>query len=157
MIDVRTGDVVLRGLSMPHSPRLHDGRLFALDSGKGRLLLVDLAAGRGDTIAQLPGYLRGLALHAGHAFVGLSRIRDSNVFGGLPIAERREALRCGVGVVELASGRLVAHLEFKSGVEEIFAIEVLPGLRCPAVSGPYPHVDGTQPIWRVPPMPPSLS
>src|SRR5262249_62403702 len=84
------------------------------------------------------------------AFVGLSRLRETSPFGGLPIADRREELRCGVAVIDLRNGRLVGHLEFRSGVEEIFAVEVLPGVRAPALSGPYPEVDGVPTIWSAP-------
>jgi uncharacterized protein (TIGR03032 family) len=82
--------------------------------------------------------------------VGLSRIRETSTFGGIPIAERRDELRCGVAVVDLRTGRSVAYLEFKSGVEEIFDVQVMPGVRCPAVSGPFATVDGSGPIWLVP-------
>jgi hypothetical protein len=59
-------------------------------------------------------------------------------------------LKCGVGVVDLTTGRLIAHLEFKSGVEEIFAIHLLPGIRSPALSGPHPEVDGVPTVWCAP-------
>ena len=68
----------------------------------------------------------------------------------MPIAARRESLRCGVGVVDLTTGQNVAHLEFKAGVDEIFAVQVLPGVRLPSISGPFPVQDGTQTIWTVP-------
>src|SRR5947208_2329818 len=41
LIDVAGGVVVSRGLSIPHSPRLHEGRLWLLESGPGQLLVVD--------------------------------------------------------------------------------------------------------------------
>jgi uncharacterized protein (TIGR03032 family) len=69
-----------------------------------------------DAVAQLPGYTRGMDCFAGHAFVGLSRIRESSVFGGLLIAEQREKLCCGVAVVDLASGQNIVSLRFLSGV-----------------------------------------
>ena len=47
-------------------------------------------------------------------------------------------------------GRLREHLEFVTGVEEIFDVQVLAGARCPALSGPYTTLDGTGPIWVVP-------
>src|SRR5262249_29478043 len=37
VIDVATGEIVCRALSMPHSPRLHDGRLWLLNSGTGEI------------------------------------------------------------------------------------------------------------------------
>jgi uncharacterized protein (TIGR03032 family) len=119
-------------------------------SGTGRLVTVDPATGDIRPVSEQPGYTRGLALHGSHAFVGLSKIRETSTFGGVPIAERRESLRCGVGVVDLTTSRNVAHLEFKAGVDEIFDVQVLPGIRLPAVSGPFPGRDGAQMIWTVP-------
>jgi uncharacterized protein (TIGR03032 family) len=150
LIHVPSGQTVARGFAMPHSPRVYQGRVWLLDSGTGRLVTVDPATGMVDTVAELPGYTRGLAFHESFAFVGLSTIRETAVFGGVPVAERRESLRCGVAVIDLRTGRSVAHLEFQSGVEEIFAVEVLPGVRFPAVSGPYPAVDGVPTIWSAP-------
>jgi uncharacterized protein (TIGR03032 family) len=82
--------------------------------------------------------------------VGLSKIRETSTFSGVPIAERRGALKCGVAIVELATGRQVGLLEFHSGVEEIFDVQVLPGVRCPVLSGLHPHLDGRPAIWTVP-------
>lgn len=150
LIEVPGGRTVSRGFAMPHSPRVHRGRVWMLDSGTGRLVRVDPASGRAETVAELPGFTRGLALHGRFAFVGLSKIRETSTFGGLPIAARRPELKCGVGAVDLDTGRLVGHLEFVTGVEEIFDVQVLPGVRCPAVSGPHPGLDGATPIWTVP-------
>jgi hypothetical protein len=49
----------------------------------------------------------------------------------------------------------VAHLEFVTGVEEIFDVQVLPGVRWPVLSGPYACLDGSAPIWMVPQPPPA--
>ncbi len=150
LIDVPSGRTVARGFAMPHSPRVHRGRVWMLDSGTGRLVRVDPASGRSETVAELPGFTRGLALHDRFAFVGLSKIRETSTFGGLPIAARRPELKCGVGAVDLDTGRLVGHLEFVTGVEEIFDVQVMPGVRCPALSGPHPGQDSATPIWTVP-------
>ncbi len=150
LIDVASGETVARGFAMPHSPRVHGSRVWMLHSGAGQLVLVDPASGRVETVTELPGYTRGLAMYDRFAFVGLSKIRETSTFGGMPIAERRPELKCGVGVVDLTSGRLAAHLEFVTGVEEIFDVQVLPGPRCLALSGPYANLDGAAPIWTVP-------
>lgn len=150
LIDVATGAVLVRGLSMPHSPRLAGGHLWLLNSGHGRLDRYDPAARATVPVATLPGYTRGLDLFGGLAFVGLSRIRETAVFGDLPLDDRRDSLKCGVAAVDCASGNVVATLFFKSGVEEIFDIRVLPGYRNPVISGPYPDVDETETIWLVP-------
>jgi uncharacterized protein (TIGR03032 family) len=135
LLTVPGGDVVARGLSMPHSPRLHDGRLWILESGVGQLVLVDPATGRRQTVATLPGFTRGLALWGSYAFVGLSKVRATSAMDGVPLAERRDQLKCGVAVVDLRSGHSVALLEFQTAVEEIFDIQILPGLRFPEVLG----------------------
>ena len=135
LIDVAGGEPILRGLSMPHSPRVVDGRAWLLESGRGWLAVADLAAGRVDPVAELPGFTRGLAFAGRYAFVGLSKVRESATFGGLPIAGRPGGLKCGVWVVDLTIGAAVAFLEFQAGVEEIFDVQVLPGVRFPAVVG----------------------
>ncbi len=150
LIDLNNEETVIRGLAMPHSPRIHEGRVWLLDSGRGRLVVADLAHGTVETVNELPGYTRGLALFGPLAFVGLSKLRkkNSSIDGG-PIADRRETLKCGIAVVDLASGRQVALLEFQTGIEEVFEVQVLPGLRCPLISGPNPQIDGRA-VWFVP-------
>jgi uncharacterized protein (TIGR03032 family) len=150
LIEVASGQTVARGFAMPHSPRFHRGRVWMLHSGAGQLVLVDPVSGRAETVTELPGYTRGLALYDRFAFVGLSKVRETSTFGGMPIAERLPELKCGVGVVDLGTGRLVAHLEFVTGVEEIFDVQVVPGASCPMLSGPFANLDGTAPIWMVP-------
>ena len=128
LIDVDSGETVLRGLSMPHSPRSHDGELFLLESGRGALGVADLAAGRVHTIVELPGFTRGLAFAGSYAFVGLSQVRESNIFGGIPLAERlaQDQRECGVQIIDLRNGRRVAFLRFEGDVREIFDVQVLP-------------------------------
>jgi len=46
LIDVDSGETILDGLAMPHSPRWHGGRLWLLNSGAGELLLVDPQTGQ---------------------------------------------------------------------------------------------------------------
>lgn len=150
VLEVASGSAVSRGLAMPHSPRWYNGRLWVLNSGYGSLEVVDLATGQRDTVATMPGYTRGLAFAGPLAFVGLSRIRETAVFGGVPIAERREALKCGVGVVNLETGQTIATLEFETGVEEIFDVQIIPNARSAYLCGPRTDQDEMQDIWIVP-------
>src|SRR5205807_1649865 len=100
LLEVATGDILLRGLSMPHSPRWHDGRLWLLESGKGGIGFVDPVTLRYERVAELPGFTRGLDFHGRFAFVGLSQVRERAVFSGLPITERPTERNCGVWVVD---------------------------------------------------------
>ena len=135
LIDVPTNEIVADGFAMPHSPRWHAGRLWVLDSGLGALQVVDPKNGQRETVVRLPGYTRGLALRAGYAFVGLSRIREKAEFGGLPIETNGEPLQCGIWVVDLRHGAAVEFMAFEAGCDEVFAVEVLPGIRWPAIIG----------------------
>jgi len=149
LIDIATGEVVVRGLAMPHSPRVHQGRVWLLNSGEGQLAEIDAARSTIQPVAELPGYARGLAIHNGLAFIGLSRIRERSTFGGLPLESRRADLKCGVAVVDTSSGCLIATFEFCSGVEEIFDVQIVQA-KLPAISGPFAQEEGGQTIWLVP-------
>jgi uncharacterized protein (TIGR03032 family) len=143
LIDIPSGEIVCRGLSMPHSPRWHEGRLWLLESGTGRLLSVNPATRRGQAVSSRPvaqarallGFARGLALVGPYAFVGLSKIRETSAMDGVPLAERRAQLKCGVAALDCRDGRLIALLEFQTAVEEIFDVKLLPGLRFPEIVG----------------------
>ena len=135
ILDVASGEFVTRGLSMPHSPRWHDEQLWVLESGTGGVVRVDRATGQRETVAQLPGFTRGWALVGPYAFVGLSKIRKTSAMDGVPIAERRDELKCGIAVLDLRSGQTIAFLEFQTAVEEVFDVQLLPSLRFPEVIG----------------------
>jgi uncharacterized protein (TIGR03032 family) len=126
VIDVPSGQILADGLCMPHSPRVYKDRLWLLNSGRGELVNIDRNSGRLTTIARLPGYTRGLAFHGQLAFIGLSRIRQTSTFGGVPIAEARDQRQCGIYIVDINSGAMLAHLMFQTGCEEIFDVQVLP-------------------------------
>lgn len=131
--------VVCRGLTMPHSPRLHDGRLYVLNAGTGEVGVVEPAAARFTAVGFVPGFARGLALHGGHALIGISLPRSNEVFSGLPIEDRLRAdgqePECAVLVMELATGRIVHWLRLGGVVRELYDIALLPGVRDPMLVG----------------------
>ena len=132
LMETGSNEVLLRGLSMPHSPRVYADQLWLLESGNGSFGRVDLQAGRYEPIASLPGFTRGIDFHGRLAFIGLSQVRESAVFSGIQIAERPVSERaCGVWVVDIVTGQTVAWLKFDDGVQEIFAVTVLPNSRFP--------------------------
>jgi uncharacterized protein (TIGR03032 family) len=147
VIDVASGETVVRGLTMPHSPRLSRGKLFLLHSGLGRLEMVDPANGRRDVVCELPGYTRGLAIVGSLAFVGLSKVRIASDWEGVPIAKHPERLKCGVWVIDLASGNVVGDFEFTSGTEELFDVQMITGAANPYLSGPLEE----HPLWTLKP------
>ena len=135
VMDVPSGQVVVRGLSMPHSPRWHDNRLWVLESGTGRLLCMELGGWRQQTVIDLPGFVRGLAFAGPYAFVGLSKVRATSAMDDVPLARWRHRLICGVAVVDLRTREVIALLQFQTAVEEIFDVQLLSGRTFPEVVG----------------------
>lgn len=125
IIDITDDRIVAEGLSMPHSPRWHDGALWVLESGKGTLSRVDVSTGSVTPVAELPGFTRGLSFIGRYALVGLSQVRES-VFSSLPITARASERNCGVWLVDIVTGEIVGFLKFDGVVQEIFEVTVLP-------------------------------
>lgn len=139
VIDVASGEIVATGLSMPHSPRLHDGRLWVLNSGRGEFGHVDPATGRFEPVAFCPGYARGLAFAGRHAIIGLSLARDTRAFAGLELdaalAARDVTPRCGLAIVDLVSGDMTGWVRIEGVVRELYDVAALPGVRRPSALG----------------------
>ncbi len=139
VIDVASGEVVAQGLSMPHSPRLHRGKLYLLNAGSGEFGRVDVASGKFEPIAFCPGFLRGMAFLGDYAVVGLSMPRENRTFTGLALdealASRGAQPRCGVMVIDLATGDAPHWLRFEGVVQELYDVAAIPGRRAPAAIG----------------------
>ncbi len=133
LMDIESNEILLRGLSMPHSPRWYQDKLYFLESGEGSLARYDFRLRTWLTVAQLPGFTRGLDFWGPLAFIGLSQVRETAVFSGIPLVERLEERTCGVWVVDLRTGHTVGFLRFEEGVQEIFAVQVLPNIRFPEI------------------------
>jgi len=123
LLSGRTRRVVARGLTRPHSARLHGRRVYVDNSGYGELVLVDSRRGHVDVIARLPGWTRGLCFAGDLSFVCTSRVleRFAQYAPGLDAC----ASVCGIHAVDLTSGRTLASLEWPVG-NQIFSIEALP-------------------------------
>lgn len=137
VMDIASQEIVIQGLGMPHSPRWHNGRWWLLESAKGTLITFDPVTGQKETVAQMPGFTRGLAMLGSLAFVGLSQVRES-VFDGIALSQRLkpEERSCGVWVIDLNTGNIVGFVRFEGIVQEIFDIQILHDMRYPGVLEP---------------------
>ena len=139
VLDIASGEVVAEGLSMPHSPRLRDGRLWLLNSGSGEFGYVDTASGRFEAVAFCPGYARGLCFAGNHAVIGLSLARENRTFSGLALDEALKARdvepRCGLAVIDLSTGDMTAWVRIEGVVRELYDVAALPGIRRPSAIG----------------------
>jgi uncharacterized protein (TIGR03032 family) len=132
LMHVPSGEVVVGGLCMPHSPRWHDGRLWLLESGNGAFGTVDLESGRFEEITRVPGFTRGLGFAGPFAFVGLSQVRES-IFEGIPLKAEGVDRCCGVWVLDLRTGTTAGFLRFEGNVQELYEVLALPGIRYPEI------------------------
>jgi uncharacterized protein (TIGR03032 family) len=133
VIDIDSNDVIVRDLAMPHSPRYYRDHLYLLNSGAGELLRINPQTGERDVVCQLQGYLRGISFVGDYALVGLCKIRESNVFGGMPVQNRYDKLLCGIAVVNIKTGQQQGLFEFTAGCEEIFDTRFLAGVQKPNI------------------------
>jgi uncharacterized protein (TIGR03032 family) len=139
VIDVVSGETVVSGLSMPHSPRLYRGRLWLLDSGSGRFGWIEPESGRFEEVCFCPGYARGLAFVGEFAVIGLSLPRHNRSFSGLPLDDelsRHDASpRCGLLVVDLRTGDAPHSLRLEGAIHELYDVAAMPGVIRPMALG----------------------
>ncbi|MFC2100267.1 TIGR03032 family protein [Bacteroidota bacterium] len=132
VIHVSSGEIVLKNVPMPHSPRIYDGKLYLLLSATGEVVCADTKKGTYNVINKLPGFVRGMDKYGDYLFVGLSRLRkNASTFKDLPIADK--ALSAGLVVIHLPTGGIVGELKYYSTVDEIYDIQVLPELKRPGI------------------------
>ena len=138
VIDVETDEIVCEGLSMPHSPRWHNGKLWVLNAGTGYLGWVDFETRQFVPFTFCPGFLRGLSLHGNVAAIGISKPRNKR-FEGLALDDelgKRDADPwCGVQIVSLDNGDVLHWVRFEGDLNEIFDVCFLPGVRNPMLVG----------------------
>lgn len=127
LVDMESGAVAVAGLTLPHSPRLFEDGLFVCNSGMGDVLKIDLANGKAEVVARLPGFTRGMRAQGDFLFVGLSAIRATR--REIPLLERGTRLLTGLAVIERRSGKVRGVLELPDTVSEVMDFDLVPGYR----------------------------
>jgi uncharacterized protein (TIGR03032 family) len=117
----RSREPMARGLTRPHSARLHRGRLWVDNSGYGEVGVI--ADGAFEAVARLPGWTRGLCFKQGLAFVATSRVipRFRSYAPGLDPG----VSVCGVHAVEAKSGKVLGSIRWAAG-NQVFSLELVP-------------------------------
>jgi uncharacterized protein (TIGR03032 family) len=141
VMDVESNAIICEGLSMPHSPRLWNGRLWVLNSGQGELGFIDMSGGSKGKFQPLtfcPGFVRGLGFHGKYAFVGLSKPRYQR-FEGLGLDQRLKDADsepwCGVQVIDLTTGTCVQWFRIDGAIAELYDVAVVTGCKQPMALG----------------------
>ena len=139
IIDIETDEIMAQGLSMPHSPRWYNGKLWVLNSGSGELGWINPKDKSFQAVAFFPGFLRGLTFHNGYAIATLSKPRYKR-FEGLALSktldEKDAEPWCGVQIINLTSGDVVQWIRFDGKIKELFDVCALPGVKNALTIGP---------------------
>lgn len=135
VMDMQTSEVLAEGLSMPHSPRYYQDKLWVLNAGKGEFGYVDSETNKFKAITRLDGFLRGLAFYKNYALIGLSKPRHERTFAGLPLEEllneRQAEPKCGIWIVDINTGEIIHSLESEGEIVELYDVQVLPNTKRP--------------------------
>lgn len=125
VIDVKRNAVIAENLCLPQSPRWHNGRLWFLEAGRGLLNAMDPGSGMIRQVAELPGFVRGMALIGDLAFIGLSKSMQDLPAEHTPLAKDKSSPVCGLWLVNITDGRTVGFIDFKGAVQEIHAVQIV--------------------------------
>jgi uncharacterized protein (TIGR03032 family) len=139
VIDTDMNQIVLAGLSMPHTPRMRGNALWLHNSGTGYFGRADLQEGTFEPVAFCPGYLRGLDFVGKFAVIGLSKSRENRTFSGLALDDNLRKYkvepRCGLYVIDLETGDVVHWVRLEGVVTELYDVVVLPNRKNSAIVG----------------------
>ncbi|MEM6404335.1 MAG: TIGR03032 family protein, partial [Cyanobacteria bacterium P01_D01_bin.116] len=139
VIDVESNQIIVTGLSMPHSPRWHHDKLWVLNSGTGEFGYVDTETGKFEAVTFCPGYMRGCAFIGDFAVIGVSKPRGNKTFSGLALDDnlnsKQAEARCGLLVINLKSGDIVHSLRLDGTVEELYDVVIINNRKRPMAIG----------------------
>ncbi|WAJ71410.1 TIGR03032 family protein [Catenovulum adriaticum] len=136
LMDVVENKILLDGLCMPHSPRFYQGKVYYCNSGLGQVCCYDPQTKSNTVIAELPGFTRGIDFYGAIMFVGLSKVRQSDVSRPAPIAQKHENTSSGVWLLNLEDNTIVATLSFTGNVDQLYDIAVLKNTKFPELIEP---------------------
>jgi len=136
--DIFEDRVVCSGLTMPHSPRWHNGKLWVLEAGTGWIGEVDFETGKLIKRAWIPGFLRGICfVRDEFIVVGSSDDRYEKSFSELPLGDEMKkngvSAKCGIFVFDLKTMNQVHHLTFGGGITEIYDVCSAPNIKRPKI------------------------
>lgn len=137
--DIKEDKVVCEGLTMPHSPRWNNGKLWLLESGSGWFGYVDFDTKQFVKKVWIAGFLRGLSFVGNkYAVIGSSEDRHENTFQGLPLGDELKkngvSAKCGIFVINLQTFDVIHNLIFYSPTNEFYDVCAVPGVVRPKMN-----------------------
>lgn len=116
----KTGKVVARGLTRPHSARLYRDKIWVDNSGYGEFGFIE--NGKFSSFAKLSGWTRGLCFKDNVAFVGVSKVIPKFKVYAPGIKEKQQ--QCGVYAINMDTKKIIGHIEWGFG-NQIFGLETI--------------------------------
>ncbi|MBD2596430.1 TIGR03032 family protein [Nostoc spongiaeforme FACHB-130] len=131
VVDIQSDEVVATGLSMPHSPRFYQDKLWLLNAGTREFGYINIYSGKFQAVTLGSAWLRGLAFVGDYAIVGLSKTSHHS----LKLVNNNAETECGLMVIDIKTGAMVHWLRLEGEVTEIFDVQILSGVSRPQVMG----------------------
>jgi uncharacterized protein (TIGR03032 family) len=132
LMKVPEGDILLEGLSMPHSPRLIGGDLYFLESGRGTLNCYHTEEKKVEKVFDFQCFVRGMDVIGNVLVIGKSKIRSTNKdFNDLNISKNSKS--GGLILFDLLEKAIVGEIDYNNTVEEIYDVKVLENVKNPAI------------------------
>ncbi|MCF6442703.1 TIGR03032 family protein [Pseudoalteromonas luteoviolacea] len=133
LMDVEKNEILISGLSMPHSPRCHDGKVYLCNSGEGEILCYDPKTCEKSVLCTLPGFTRGLTFYGDLMLVATSHVRSSTVVNDIPLtkAHTQKDTVCGIWIINKQNGEILSKLQFKGDVSQLYDLCIIPNSTFP--------------------------
>ncbi len=132
LMEVPSGEIILEGLSMPHSPRLHNDQLYVLESGNGNLLKVSPNEKKSEVIFNFNCFIRGLSFFKNYALIGKSKIREnSKDFDDLDV--KANSTHAGLIFFDMNKREVIGEINYENDIEEIFDVQILENTENPVI------------------------
>jgi len=125
LINIKTNKIICSGLTLPHSPRMVGESIYFLQSGLSCLSVLDTNTCDLQSITELPGFARGLAIIGKYAIIGISVIRNSNLWESLPVKVKYPTSIQSIVIVDLVKGVIISTFVLPGEFYEIFDIQII--------------------------------
>lgn len=142
LMDVATGEILVDGLAMPHSPRWHNGKVYFCNSGLGQLCCYDPITKKHSVLRELQGFARGMDFVGNILILGLSKVRASSVDRPAPLADKYQETFSGIWLINLEDYSDIGHIKFTGNVDQIYDVAVIPQCTFPEI------IDANHPRMR---------
>jgi len=136
LMDVASNTILLDGLAMPHSPRCYEDDVYYCNSGHGQFCRYSPDTKKSEVVAEVQGFTRGVDFFGPIAFVGLSRVRQTEVAKPVPLTKKYDETFSGIWLINLKDGSVAGYIKFTGNVDQIYDVAVIPSSSFPELIEP---------------------